>query len=169
MLMAFGVEYRFEEGKTLPLELKMPWRHTAIGIVDDNVEWRRVLRNMLSGLGVGGIVEASDGSDFLKKMEKVNNNVDLILVDDEMIPMDGFVLMYSVRARAKEPLRRVIGVLMAGEQSVEISRRAEQVGYNSVLPKPFSGRELEAHLQRIMMAPVQWREVDGLLRPILMV
>lgn len=167
--MAFGVEFCLWEGERLPLELKMPWRHTAIGIIDDNVEWRRVLRNMLSALGVGAIVEASDGSDFLKKMEKANNTVDLILVDDEMIPMDGFVLMYSIRAKAKEPLRRVIGVLMTGEQSVDISRRAEQVGYNSVLPKPFSGRELENHLQRVMMAPVQWREDDGLLRPILVV
>lgn len=152
----------------MPLELKIPWKRTSIAIVDDNIGWRRTVRSMVSSFGVTEITEATDGSDFLTKIEKQNSDVDLLLIDDEMLPMDGFVLMTSLRTKAREPLRRTTALLMAGQNSADIARRAQEAGYNGVLAKPFSARELDAAAQRTLLAPVQWREEKGFLRPVLL-
>ncbi|MDR3439672.1 response regulator [Telmatospirillum sp.] len=147
-------------------ELKLPWRHTSVGIIDDKVEWRRTVRSMVLSFGVTEVVEASDGSDFLKKMNKQDCDLSLLLVDDDMHPMDGFVFMYNLRAKAAEPLRRVVSILMAGQYNAEIGKHALDVGYNNVLSKPFSARELENFAQKTLMCPVQWKEDGGILRPV---
>lgn len=146
-------------------ELKLPWRHVVVGIVDDNIEWRRTVRAMVMSFGSGDIVEASDGGDFLQKAEEHGSGFDLLLIDDEMMPMDGFVAMQVLRSKVDHPSRRATAILMSGHGSTEIVKRALDVGYHSVLPKPFSSTVLEQHAQKVLLRPVQWKEEGGVLRP----
>jgi len=148
------------------VELKLSWRHIAIGIVDDNIEWRRTVRAMVSSFGASDIVEASDGADFLQKSEDYGAALDLLLVDDEMIPMDGYVVLHALRSKTSQRSRRAAAILMPGQGSADIVKRALDVGYHSVLPKPFSSNVLEQHAQRVLLRPVQWKEDGGLLRPV---
>jgi CheY-like chemotaxis protein len=147
-------------------ELKLSWRHIAVGIVDDNSEWRRTVRAMVMSFGANDIIEAVDGGDFLQKSGERGSGLDLLLVDDEMTPMDGFVVMHALRSKADQLSRRAAAILMAGHGSAEIVKRALDVGYHSVLPKPFSSSVPEAHASKVLMRPVQWREEGGLLCPV---
>ncbi len=147
-------------------ELKLSWRHIAIGIVDDNIEWRRMVRGMVLSFGAVDVVEASDGADFLNKADERRKGLDLLLVDDEMMPMDGFVTLQTLRGKVPHPSRRAAAVLMAGHGNTDVVKRALDVGYHSVLPKPFSSSVLEAHVQKVIMRPVQWKDESGLLRPV---
>lgn len=121
---------------------------------------------MLASFGATDIIEALDGGDLLQKAEERGRGLDLLLVDDEMMPMDGFVLLRVLRANADHPSRRATAILMPGHGSEDIVMRALDVGYHSVLPKPFSSSVLEAHAQKVLLRPIQWREEAGLLRPL---
>ena len=147
-------------------ELKLSWRHVAIAIIDDNIEWRRTVRAMVLSFGASDIVEASDGADFIKKSETRGSALDLLLIDDEMMPMDGFVTLHALRSKATQLSRRATAVLMPGQGGAEIVKKALDVGYHSVLPKPFSAAVLEQHAQKVLMRPVHWKEDGGLLRPV---
>lgn len=147
-------------------ELKLSWRHIAIGIVDDNIEWRRTVRAMVVSFGASDIVEAVDGGDLLRKADERGRGLDLLLVDDEMMPMDGFVLMQVLRGRFGHPSQRAAAILMPGHGDEDIVRRALGVGYHSVLPKPFSSSVLEGHAQKVLLRPVHWKDDGGQLRPV---
>jgi CheY-like chemotaxis protein len=147
-------------------ELKLSWRHVVVGIVDDNLDWRRVLRGMLQSFGVVDLLEASDGADFMRKTAGVKKSIDFLLVDDDMNPMDGFVFMHMLRSRGDHASRRAVAVLMAGHGGSDLVKRALSVGYHSVLPKPFSAAVLDHHAQKALMRPVQWKEEGGLLLPV---
>ena len=116
-------------------------------------------------LGVVDIVEASDGSDFMKKEQDGGRALDLLLVDDEMLPMDGLVMMHALRSKATVLSRRAAAILMPGHGQQDIIKRAIDVGYHTVLPKPFSATVLDQHAQRVLMRPTTWKDDGGLLRP----
>lgn len=147
-------------------ELKLSWRYIAVAIVDDNIEWRRTVRGMMMSFGASDILEASDGADFLQKSEEHKSAFDLLLIDDEMIPMDGFVTLQALRSKANHLSRRATAILMPGGGSADIVNRALEIGYHSVLPKPFSPAVLERHSLKALMRPVHWKEDGGMLRPV---
>jgi PleD family two-component response regulator len=148
------------------VELKLSWRHVAVGIIDDSTDWRRTVRAMVQSFGVTDVVEAFDGADFFKKAEEVGHGLDLLLVDDEMQPMDGLTMMQALRSKKTSLSRRATSILMPGHGHEEIVLKALDVGYHSILPKPFSASALEQHAQRVLMRPSTWKEEKGLLRPL---
>ncbi len=121
---------------------------------------------MVISFGANDIVEASDGGDFLQKAEEYGRGFDLLLIDDEMMPMDGFVALQVLRSKVDHPSRRATAILMPGHGSADIVKRALDVGYHSILPKPFSSSVLESHAQKVLMRPVHWKEEGGVLRPV---
>lgn len=150
----------------MPENLKVSWRHTTVGIVSDNGEWRRALRAMLSSFGAADVIESPSGADFLKFAETGKTSLDLLMVDDEMKPLDGFAMMYSLRSSPDLACRRVTSILMPSHGDVEVLRRALDCGYHSVLPKPFSANVLGQHVQRVLMRPMTWKETGDFIRPV---
>ncbi len=144
---------------------KISWRHTIIGIVDDSTDWRRVLRGMCQSFGATEVVEAADGADFLSLAG--NRAFDLLLVDDEMQPMDGFLMLRALRSTVDHPSRRTAALLMAGRNDVEILRQALYAGFHGVLLKPFSAQVLADRVERLLSMPMSWKEQGDFLQPIL--
>lgn len=146
---------------------KISWRHTVIGIIDDNGDWRRTVRAMCLSFGATEVVEASDAADFLKTTESAGYAFDLLLVDDEMQPMDGFMMVRSLREMVDHPSRRATAILMAGHSDVTILRKALNAGFHGVLPKPFSAQVLGDRVERVLTMPMVWKEDKGFLHPVL--
>lgn len=147
--------------------VKLSWRGSLVGIVDDSNEWRRQVRNMFFSFGAKDVVEAHDGSEMLHLAQSHGRPVDLLMVDDEMDPLDGFRAMRSLRSTPGLPGRRATAILMPGQGSVDILKRALEAGYHSILPKPFSAAQLNQHLLRVLTRPMQWNEDGGMLRPVI--
>lgn len=145
---------------------KLSFRGSLIGIVDDSSEWRRQVRNMFFSFGAKDVIEARDGSELLHLAASHGRPMDLILADDEMEPLDGFMAMRTLRSSPGAPGRRATAVLMPGQGSVDILKRALDAGYHSILPKPFSAAQLSQHLQRVLLRPMQWSEEGDMIRPI---
>jgi len=146
--------------------VKLSWRGSLVGIVDDSTEWRRQVRNMFFSFGAKDVVEARDGSELLHLAQTHGRPLDVVLVDDEMEPLDGFRAMRSLRSTPGLAGRRATAILMPGQGSVDILKRALDAGYHSILPKPFSSAQLSQHLLRVLTRPMQWSDEGGLLRPL---
>jgi len=144
---------------------RLSWRGSSVCVVDDSQEWRRQLRGMFHAWGPSSFIEAKDGSEMLHTAMTAMRPIDLMLVDDEMLPMDGFLAMQALRSTPGVMSRRAVAVFMPGEVSKSIIQKAIESGYNSVLPKPFSASILNQHLQRLLTRPITWIEDGEMLRP----
>ena len=105
-------------------------------VVDDDTALREALCETLDGAGyrVSGHL---DGSDALKELGRCDD-VDLILTDVQMQPMDGLSLL----GRVHKQFPGVAVLLMTAYASVEHAVTAVKAGAEDYLVKPFDRDEL---------------------------
>ncbi|MBW2645172.1 MAG: response regulator [Deltaproteobacteria bacterium] len=100
-------------------------------IVDDSSIMRKMIRNILTGIGIENLFEAADGIEGLEKLRK--NDVDLVLTDWNMPRMNGLEFVRSIRKRYKE-----LFVAMVTSERLNDIEQAMEAGANGYLCKPFN-------------------------------
>ncbi len=149
------------------LPTKISWRHASIGIIAENIDWRGTLRAIFNRLGAVDIVDGSDGAVFLAAADNFGRGFDLLMVDDVMAPLDGFMLLRHLRGAVDHPSRRAVAILMASETESASLAKALQAGFHAVLPKPFSAQAVADRAERLLAMPLMWQDTGGLLLPLL--
>lgn len=132
-----------------------PERHERphILVVDDSITVRKVTEKLLisENMQVG---TAKDGLEALEIIEKFDP--DLILMDIEMPRMDGFEVLETVR---QNPDWNHVPIIMISSRTAEKhQQRAEQLGANSFLGKPYQNQELMALIRRYLALNPDWAE-----------
>ncbi len=132
-----------------------PERHERphILVVDDSITVRKVTEKLLisENMQVG---TAKDGLEALEIIEKFDP--DLILMDIEMPRMDGFEVLETVR---QNPDWNHVPIIMISSRTAEKhQQRAEQLGANSFLGKPYQNQELMALIRRYLALNPEWAE-----------
>ena len=113
----------------------------TIMVVDDSLTVRKITGRMLEREGYR-VVTAKDGLDALEQMERVMP--DVMLVDIEMPRMDGFDLSSRIRQDARTS---TIPIIIISSRTADKHRnRAQQIGVNAFLGKPYQESELLAHV-----------------------
>ncbi len=108
-----------------------------IMVVDDSITVRKVTEKLLASENLQ-VETAKDGLEALEKLEKFDP--DLILMDIEMPRMDGFEVLETVR---QNPEWNHVPIIMISSRTAEKHRqRAEQLGANGFLGKPYQNQEL---------------------------
>lgn len=135
--------------------IPVPERHERphILVVDDSITVRKVTEKLLisENMLVG---TAKDGLEALEILEKFNP--DLILMDIEMPRMDGFEVLETVR---QNPDWNHVPIIMISSRTAEKhQQRAEQLGANSFLGKPYQNQELMALIRRYLALNPDWAE-----------
>ncbi|HBH25945.1 MAG TPA: two-component system response regulator [Rhodospirillaceae bacterium] len=119
----------------------------SILIVDDYKTMLRVIRNLLSQIGLKDVDEATDGAkaaDMLR-MKKYG----LIISDWNMEPVSGLDLLKVVRAgRAGDP--NVPFIMVTAENKVENILAAKQAGVSNYIVKPFSAETLRTKIEAVL-------------------
>lgn len=114
-------------------------------LVDDNPQALRLLKMVLSGLGIHQLFTAADGKtaqDFLGETEE---DIDLIVCDWEMPRMTGLELLQQVRTvRPDMPF-----MMVTGNVDVKSVRAAKEFGVNAYLSKPFTPGQMEEKIKAI--------------------
>mgnify|MGYP000616216945 CR=1 FL=1 len=88
-------------------------------------------------------VESTDGDDA---MNKINDNIDIAIVDLRMEPKDGFEFIRSIRGMDMDtPV-----ILVTGDQDPEILSDASKLGIAAVLMKPVQRDRLVKTVDRTM-------------------
>lgn len=115
-------------------------------IVEDQVEARGLLKNMLSLVGVHQIFEASDGKQALNFIDSAFDFIDMIICDWNMPEMDGAELLRQVRSTGAD----IPFLMITGRGDKGSVMEAKRYGVNGYIRKPFSSVQLEAKLRVLM-------------------
>lgn len=127
--------------------------------VEDDPKSREIMRLMMNRVIKNcTLTVLENGIDFLKHLEAMPTRPDLILMDIQMRPFDGFELLAQLRA---EPTYRAIPVvaLTASVMNEEVERLRTS-GFSGVIAKPISPTSFPLLLKRLLDGEAIWYITD---------
>lgn len=110
-------------------------------IADDNEEIREIVRVLLESEGYN-IIEAVDGEDAVVK---VNENIDLIILDIMMPVKSGFKACIEIREKTSAPILLLTAKTQDSDKCMGFSS-----GCDDYLSKPFSYTELVSRVKALL-------------------
>lgn len=120
-------------------------------IVDDNRQMRFVLRCLLRALGMYRVLEAETAPDALALMSKTQ--VDFLLVDWNMQPVDGLTFTKMVRLSEDSPNPYAPILMITAHTELSRVEAARDVGVNGFLRKPITPRMLLERINAALLDP----------------
>ena len=132
-------------------------------VVDDDLHMRRVVRAMLTAIGVKTIYDACDGAAGLIAIRK--HNPDLVIVDWEMPNIDGAQFVRMVRSPGKFPMPDVPIIMLSGHGDRWRVVEAARIGAHEYLLKPTSIQALHDRIIAIVGRPRPTVQLDSYYGP----
>jgi two-component system, chemotaxis family, chemotaxis protein CheY len=126
-------------------------RLIKVVIVDDRHMMRKVIRALLTSIGVEQIFEAGDGVSGLEAICNVAPHI--VLLDWDMPTMSGAEFVRKVRSPASFPRPDVPIVVLSGHQEQSCVDEARRLGVNEYLVKPVFGRALKDCILSVLARP----------------
>jgi two-component system, chemotaxis family, chemotaxis protein CheY len=123
-------------------------KNMKVLIVDDHKSMLRIIRNLLSQIGLTDVEEAKDGNEALQKL--ANGRFDLILSDWNMLPMSGLEFLREVRGSASNH-RGVPFIMITAESKPENVIEAKKCGVDNYIIKPFNAGTLDSKIKAVLM------------------
>lgn len=118
----------------------------SVLIVDDYKTMLRIIENLLKQLGFKNIIQATDGSEAIKKLREMP--MGLIISDWNMQPMTGLQLLKEVRA--DEKLKTTPFIMITAESKTENVVAAKEAGVNNYIVKPFNAETLKTKIVSVL-------------------
>ncbi|MBX9910567.1 MAG: response regulator [Beijerinckiaceae bacterium] len=114
-------------------------------IVEDTLDNRQIMRDLLTSSGY----ECHEAVDGLQGVEMASTvSPDLILMDIQLPKLDGYDTTRRIKADPATAAIPIIAVTSYALSGDELKARA--AGCDDYLSKPFSPRELLAHVRRFL-------------------
>jgi len=117
-------------------------------VVDDYATMRRIVRNLLSEIGLNEVDEADNGASALAKLREYG--YDLVISDWNMVPMSGFELLKEVRADRQ--LRKMRFIMITAEGKTDNVAAAKAAGVSGYIIKPFTAETLRRKIEAVLAA-----------------
>lgn len=136
----------------------------SVLVVEDSPFIRSLLINSLKILGVGKVSTKEEGGGAIEFLKQVKEDpmkagvmeVDVILSNWDMSPVDGMMLLRWVRRHKDSPNRFVPFIMVSAYSEPERVLEAREMGVNEFLTKPFTINAIAQRLTSIIMAPRQF-------------
>ncbi len=112
--------------------------------VDDSSTMRRIIKNTLTRLGYGDVVEAEHGVDALAKMA----GVEFVLTDWNMPEMDGLTFVKALRANPK--YAEIPIIMVTTEAAKKEILEAIKAGVTDYVVKPFTPETLKEKMEKVL-------------------
>ena len=143
---------------------KLNYAELKILIVDDVPFLRSLVQSALKQLGCEKVLEAENGEDAIRKLE--DENVNLIICDIDMEPMNGFQLVKAIRGGLTSAPFDVPIVMLTGHAEQDYVQSAMKLHINGFIIKPVSPDSLSkrvelAVLNPMMIEPLKLDEPDS--------
>ena len=113
-------------------------RNMSVQIVDDVKAPRRVLRKLLSEIGITTVTEAENGAEAIASMKE--RMPTLVICDFHLGDMTGVDILK--RVRAGESSAQVPFILISSDVGPNDAQLAKEAGVSGYLLKPFSLQNL---------------------------
>ena len=118
-------------------------------IVEDNEYTRDTIRGILSGMKIGKIYDAPDGSQALQFLDYIRGGVDIVLCDWDMPVQSGDDLLDAIHSR----FPHIPVVMVTGRADIHSIRRAKDMGVTGYVLKPFSPKQIKEKLSSLIRRP----------------
>jgi DNA-binding response OmpR family regulator len=135
----------------------------SVLIVDDDQYMRKVVRTMLSAIGVRTVFEAEDGASGLDALRQ--HNPDIVIVDWEMPTIDGSQFVRMVRSPGEWAKPDVPIIMLSGHGDRWRVVEAARIGAHEYLLKPVSTKALQDRIVTILGRPRPTVKLDGYYGP----
>ena len=132
-------------------------------IVDDDQYMRKVVRTMLSAIGVKTVLEANDGASGLEALKQ--HNPDIVICDWEMPMVDGSQFVRMVRSPGEFSRPDVPIIMLSGHGDRWRVVEAARIGAHEYLLKPVSTKALQDRIVTILGRPRPTVKLDGYYGP----
>lgn len=109
-------------------------------VVDDNRHMRGLIKSLFYAMGCKLITECSEGSEALEELG--TRQIDLIVCDWVMKPIDGLELLTMIRTAPDSPNPDVPMIMLTGHTERERVIEARDAGVTEFLAKPISAEKL---------------------------
>ncbi|MEI8393857.1 MAG: response regulator [Rhodospirillaceae bacterium] len=117
-------------------------------VVDDDDSVRRVVRMLLSLLGLSAVAEAKDGVSGL--LEVLRLHPDIIFCDIHMKPLGGIAFLRQLRTIKTADLADTPVIMLTSETSPEAIAAVRELGANGYLIKPVSPPQLKLRIDAVL-------------------
>lgn len=132
-------------------------------LVDDNHYVRVLLAEILRAIGIHRIYEANDGAEGLQVMR--NHDIDLVLTDLAMQPLDGIDFVRLLRNSPDSPNQMAPVIMITGHSTVARIHEARDAGVNEIMAKPLTARGVIERLHQALEHPRQFVRSDDYFGP----
>jgi len=130
-------------------------------IVDDMPFMLNLIHRMLRECGATHIIRAEDGASVLKMIGTVVGEVDYIIADCNMQPVNGLQLLQAVRSGANPNIPRDQPfVLLTGQRDADVVKSAMTLDVSGYLIKPVPLDKLVETLERISRTPITLKPAE---------
>ena len=152
--MTVGNSTKFGQNRQITFGLPAMSFHfdrLSVLIVEDNMQMRLLIAQVLKAMGVGRISQADGGERALALIR--TNKPDIIITDWLMEPMDGLELTRRIRQDPKSPARLAPIILMTGYSAHSRVTQARDTGVTEFLVKPFTADALAKRIAHVITLP----------------
>jgi len=137
----------------------------SILLVEDNLYIRDIMESVLKQLGFGWVTTARNGKEaieFLQLAGKTQGqssgltNVDMVLCDLLMSPINGLLLLRWIRMQKESANRFMPFIMISGAADKEYVEAARDLGVTEFIAKPFSAQSISDRVMKVIENPRQF-------------
>jgi CheY-like chemotaxis protein len=113
-------------------------------VADDDKSMRALVSEIVAMNGLDVVHEAQDGHQAVEHFRRLRPN--LVCLDLNMPGMNGLEALEVMRAENSQ----AVILLITGEATTAVRERAEALGINGIIPKPFQFEHIASEIRRNM-------------------
>ena len=122
-------------------------------LIEDDDHTRLLLRSVLQTLKIRDVIECADGESAFATLQEKENNVDFVLTDLSMTPIDGIEFTKMVRTSKESPNPYVPIIMVTGHTERPRVEAARDAGVTEFLAKPITVQALRLRISEIVERP----------------
>ena len=122
--------------------------------VEDDPFSREIMQMLLNGLGYTDLTMFEDSTDFQRRIEGLSFTPDIVFLDVQVLPHDGFDMLRMLRKCPTIGGKTVIA-LTASVMNEEIAR-LKQEGFDGAIAKPLDFDNFASLIQQALQGEKVW-------------
>ncbi len=128
-------------------------------VVDDEPFMLGMLERMLRQFKAGTILKAHEGAEALRSVKDNLSQVECIVSDFNMKPVNGLQLLQAVRTGLNPRIPRDQAfIMLTGHGETEVVKSAIMLDVNGYLMKPVAPEKLAQTLERVLKKPIDLKD-----------
>lgn len=132
-----------------------------IYLVEDNPYIRNVLESLLRQLRFANVYTAPNGAEAIEYFQELKKNrafgeIDIILSDLVMTPLNGLLLLRWIRTAKEFPNRFMPFMMLSGAADHEYVKSSRDLGVTKFMAKPFSVSSISRYFLQMIDRPRQF-------------